>query len=293
VQASPPTTPLKVEGMPAPVQGVVYRDGTWAATGPNFMDRSASRMSVEFSERGPLKVVAQVSYVYERPEGLHRYRDGATGEDREHRYPAGEGFYRSTITVQTWKAHTTAGIDCDVYTIADEDQHAHIGNWAHAWHPSPEAAQFRETNDRPFEERQHILRIRGREGFKVLIAPYFKGKGWGDAAVSRDGELLVVSAAGDTTRIARSWHACQSDGKQAFATLGTAAAEHAGIRIEGGPTEVVIENGKAVITAHGAKGLRRVRLPGRWEAKAPLERRGDTYLLDYAGGKPEAIVLGR
>ena len=66
---------------------------------------------------------------------------------------------RLRFTGQLWKLHPTVGIDWDLYTIAGEDQQAHIGNWAHAWHPSPEQGQFRKANGRPFEERQHILRV--------------------------------------------------------------------------------------------------------------------------------------
>ena len=201
------------------------------------------------------------------------------------------GVNRLRFTGQLWKLHPTVGIDWDLYTIAGEDQQAHIGNWAHAWHPSPEQGEFRTANGRPFEERQHILRIRGSEGFKVLIAPHFRGKGRENAVVRQEGDSIVISAAGQTTEIAPSWHSYQGAGKRVLATLGAEAVERAGIRIEGGPTEVVINAGEAVITAHGIKGLRRLKLPGRWQVEAPLQKRDDMYLLDYAGGEPQTVVL--
>jgi hypothetical protein len=80
--------------LPAPVQGVLYRDGKWSATGPNGMVCLANRlvkMDVRFLEQGPLMVVAEVSYVVDHPE----YRAGSIKLR-----PAGRGFYHSTITIQ-------------------------------------------------------------------------------------------------------------------------------------------------------------------------------------------------
>ncbi len=79
--------------LPAPVQGVLYRDGKWSATGPNGLVCLANKlinMEVRFLEKGPLKVVAQVGYTVEHPE----YRYGA-----EQLKPAGRASYRCTITL--------------------------------------------------------------------------------------------------------------------------------------------------------------------------------------------------
>ncbi len=80
--------------LPAPVQGILYRDGKWTAAGPNgvvFLANQLLRMDVRFLEKGPLKTVVQVSYLVEHPE----YRYGQT-----RLAPAGRGEYRCTITVQ-------------------------------------------------------------------------------------------------------------------------------------------------------------------------------------------------
>jgi len=63
----------------APIQGIRYRDGTWTATGPNYLSRAARTMDVRLLEQGPIKVVARVAYTADQPPGA---------------------YYRSTIEVQ-------------------------------------------------------------------------------------------------------------------------------------------------------------------------------------------------
>ena len=60
----------KSDAIPAPIQGIRLRDGTWAATGPNRIKLSAGlrKMRVRFVEKGPLKVVVEVEYEVDRGE---------------------------------------------------------------------------------------------------------------------------------------------------------------------------------------------------------------------------------
>ncbi len=60
----------KPGAVPAPVQGIRLRDGAWAATGPNpiKLDGLFKKMQVRFVEKGPLKVVVEVSYDVDRLE---------------------------------------------------------------------------------------------------------------------------------------------------------------------------------------------------------------------------------
>jgi hypothetical protein len=87
--------------LPAPIQGLLLRDGQWYGRGPNWLDYQsaadwtkqtvATGMSVTFRERGPLTTVVQVAYRFEHPELLY----GQTSLK-----PAGPGYYTSTITLQ-------------------------------------------------------------------------------------------------------------------------------------------------------------------------------------------------
>jgi hypothetical protein len=76
-----------------PIQGILYRDGTWTATGPNRLEVAGklTSMTVRFVESGPLKVVVEVSYAIDRPPLEY---------GSKLLIPAGDGFYRSTIEIQ-------------------------------------------------------------------------------------------------------------------------------------------------------------------------------------------------
>jgi hypothetical protein len=89
--------------------------------------------------------------------------------------PLNRGIHRFRFNGQQWPKHPAGGVNFDLFIVADEPQQALIGNWAHAWHPGREVQEFQSANDRPFEERQHILRIRGKSGFRVVLAVWPKG----------------------------------------------------------------------------------------------------------------------
>jgi hypothetical protein len=52
----------------APIQGLKLPDGTWTATGPNDLNIAgdAKTMTVDVSERGPLRVTVEVRYELDR-----------------------------------------------------------------------------------------------------------------------------------------------------------------------------------------------------------------------------------
>ncbi|MCY3020839.1 MAG: hypothetical protein NTW87_17620 [Planctomycetota bacterium] len=108
-----------------------------------------------------------------------------------------------SFTGQSWKAHPTQGVDWDVVVIAAEEQQCQIGNWAHTWHPGNETGAFQRANGRGFEERQHILRIRGKGGFKVLILPCRKGERPPGLKVETEGEAVKITLGGQTTILAK------------------------------------------------------------------------------------------
>jgi hypothetical protein len=110
------------------------------------------------------------------------------------------GVNRLGFTGQAWPAHPTKGIEWEIYVVADEPQQVLVGNWAHAWHPGPETRQFLDANGRSFEERQHILRLRGTNGFRVLLVPYLKGRRPADLDVKLAGDRIAVTVDGYSVR---------------------------------------------------------------------------------------------
>jgi hypothetical protein len=124
------------------------------------------------------------------------------GGDRQELPSAGEvfklgaGVQRLGFTGRKWPAHPTGGVDWDVFVLSSEPVEGLIGNWAHTWHPGGDAHQFEQANGRPFEERQHILRLRSRAEFSVVLAVWPKGKRPQGLEVSRDGMVVSVAVPG-------------------------------------------------------------------------------------------------
>jgi len=114
----------------APIQGILYRDGTWTATGPNSLEVSshATDMTVRFVERGPLKVVVEVAYTI------------------------GNGYYRSTIEIQAGQpsilieddTDTDLRYSLDIYHGLEPDQARYRG------HHSTSIANGREADGRQY-----------------------------------------------------------------------------------------------------------------------------------------------
>jgi len=113
------------------------------------------------------------------------------------------GVNRLGFTGQKWKAHPSQGVDWGVFVLTAEEQQCQIGNWAHTWHPGNETGAFQKANGRAFEERQHILRVRGKGGFRALIVPYRKGEAIADLKVETEGAAVKITGGGQTTVLAK------------------------------------------------------------------------------------------
>jgi len=113
-------------------------------------------------------------------------------------FPLSPGVNRLGFTGQTWKGHPTEGVDWDVYLVPTEPQQAHVGNWGNQ--ASSSAGLFQASQGRPYEERQHILRVRGTGSFTTVIVPWKKGKKPEGLEVStNDGAITVKTATSRVT----------------------------------------------------------------------------------------------
>ncbi len=87
-------------------------------------------------------------------------------------------------------------IDWDIHVFTSAPAAFSLGNWGHAWHPAREQNQFRQANGRPFEESQHLLRIRTTGSIVYLIVPWRKDAAAHRPSVTIDGRRLRLEAAG-------------------------------------------------------------------------------------------------
>jgi hypothetical protein len=79
------------------------------------------------------------------------------------------------------------GVDFEVFVVAQEAQQALLGNWADRWTQQSVAK---------WEERQHILRIRGTGSFRVVIVPFRAGQRPADLKLEVGPRNLTVTANG-------------------------------------------------------------------------------------------------
>jgi hypothetical protein len=174
-------------------------------------------------------------------------------------------------------------IDWDLFQIANEHQQVLIGNWGHRWTPGLEQNQFRNANGRSFEERQHIFRLRGSEAFDVLLLPYRKGEARSGLKVTSSDGITTVDAPGEQLVYSADYYYYQNAQQQVLSTFTAETAARNGLEISGGPTEVVVRNGRATLTIHGERGQRRIKLPGAYFAARTVDA-DQRYLPNLLSG---------
>jgi len=136
----------------APIQGILYRNGTWTAIGPNNLEASGKTtgMAVRFLESGPLKVIVEISYSFERPDLIY---------GGKLLIPRGDGFYRSTIEIQAGQPSILIEDDTDtdlryslnIYHGLDPDQARYRGHHSTSIQNGhePDGRQYRLGHERP------------------------------------------------------------------------------------------------------------------------------------------------
>jgi hypothetical protein len=184
-------------------------------------------------------------------------------------------------------------IDWDLYTDCDTPLQAAVGNWGNTWIPSTELGQFRKAQGKPYEERQHILRLRGSDRIRTLILPYRKGERPNPCAVERMGDALVVREGDGALIITDAGCAAAYKTRKSLVSYGADPVEGLGMRVSGGPVEVVLDGKAGTLTVLGAPGARTVILPAGWTPAKSTAVTAKTGVLtvSYNGGAPLVVAL--
>jgi hypothetical protein len=165
-------------------------------------------------------------------------------------------------------------IDWDLYidvSAAGATTHSSLGHWSHPWHPTPDISDFRKAQNREFEESQQILRLRGADGFRVLVLPRRKSDPRRLTPTSTADGAYVIEGDDYQLTLSRTQAAFRSKSLVSLTTFTGAPANADDIRIAGGPAEVrfVGDSGsiQAIATADGENPARQITLPSGWQAK--------------------------
>jgi hypothetical protein len=102
-------------------------------------------------------------------------------------FPLANGVSRLSFTGQF-------GIDFELFVIASEPQSGLLGNWADTW---------TQQSGKNWEERQHILRIRGSGPFQLVVVPFRTGQRPADLKLEVADTGVVLTANGTTVLLAR------------------------------------------------------------------------------------------
>lgn len=207
------------------------------------------------------------------------------------------GLSRFRFQGQEWNAHPTRGADWDVYELSAEPLSANLGNWAHTWAPSREQSEFQAANGRSFEERQHILRVKGSGTFRTFILPFRKGERPSDLQVTAADTQLVVRTGDQILLVDDHSYTYTNLQKRVLTTFSTNSASAFGFTLSGGPTELVLENNRAYVTSHGGHARRVLSGPPDWTvarvagqilpATVPI----NPLNIDYTADQPQTVVL--
>lgn len=173
--------------------------------------------------------------------------------------------HKFDFTGINWVDHPAGGIDFEVYSEANVAQSATLSEWAHTFIPIPEAQEFLATNSSSFEERQQMLRIRGKEHFYTIMVPYYKGLRPNNLSVNKSGNVLTVSCDDFTFETNLYYSTYTSSGKKVLTTFNSQSLTFANSTISGGPMELEVYTDTIIARLHGATGDREVTLPaGNW-----------------------------
>jgi hypothetical protein len=185
------------------------------------------------------------------------------------------------------------GIDWDLYTDAAAPLQACLGSWANRWHPSTEQGQFQRSQGRPYEERQYLLRVRGQDALRLILLPYRKGERPAPLEVVPGPAGVVVRSGPLTLTLGAHGYRCSRGVRQSLTAFDAQGVETAGLRVAGGPAELILDGTGGQLTLSGPAGARKIRLPGGWSlAASPTARKADgDWLVNYAGGKPLTLKV--
>jgi len=176
-------------------------------------------------------------------------------------------------------------IDWDLYTDAATPMQAEIGNWGEKWHPSTEQSQFAKAQHRPFEERQHILRLRGQDRIRTILLPYRKGARPDLLTVEKQETATIIHDGEMTVTLSDHGYTCVRGDTQSLTAFDSEPVDGLGMHIQGGAAEIALGKDSGTLTLSGAPGERKIVLPKHWRlaANQAVTADGDGWTVKYAG----------
>jgi hypothetical protein len=181
------------------------------------------------------------------------------------------------------------GVDWDLHVSVPRPARAQVGEWAHRWHPTREAVEFQQAHGRPFEERQHILRILGEDAFDLLLLPYRRAAGGAGVDVHESNGGTELTSPGWRLWLVEGGHVFRDGRRTVVTATGESPMSGEGVTLAGGTVEVTLEDDTVSVVLHGEPGARRIFLPEDCELDGVQGSGQGRWRLDYDGSAPVEI----
>lgn len=181
------------------------------------------------------------------------------------------------------------GVDWDLHVRGTGPLLAQLGEWAHAWHPTPEADEFRRAQGRPFEERQHVLRLLGGEAFEMVMVPWRSGDSGAPVDVRQAGEVTELVRPGSRLWLRAGGHVFRGASRLVVTATGGEAVDADDVAVSGGPAEVAIDGRSVRVTLLGVPGLRRIALPAGCTLDGAAADPSGAWTVEHRGGGPVTV----
>ncbi len=181
------------------------------------------------------------------------------------------------------------GVDWDLFLWLPAKGQAHIGQWAHAWHPGREAGEFQRAQGRRFTESQYVLRVLGTTAFDVVLVPRRKGA-TPDSVIVRDrGDAVELVRAASRLRLHESGYVLDDAERLVVTAVGEAPLRAAGVAVAGGATEIAVTRHSVRVTPRGPAGRRWIHLPGDCVLEGLAPASGGVWVVEHTGGEPVQV----
>lgn len=192
-----------------------------------------------------------------------RIHDGARKElpeaTREKNLPPGWNSF--SFKGQKWKTHPSGGINWDLYTYTGAPTSYTFSQWTNTWQNSQEVAEFQQTNGKPYEEMQQIMRWRSTKPFLAVITPFSKDGTALKSEIAGPGAIILKSIKRKYT--IRSSYCIVDDNAEGktILFLSEAATEAEGISCTGGNAAITIKGNEVRLRISGKSRKLKLTLP--------------------------------
>lgn len=178
------------------------------------------------------------------------------------RMPANWNYFK--FHGQNWPLHNTNGIDWDLYTYCESPLQASAAYWATNWQNTTEQSEFSQSNKRPYEEAQQILRLNHKGLITTILLPRFKGRPANQIIPDQNSSNILIKHSTWTLQLFSSgfvMHNLNTGSRMSGLFSSGTALSTKNISISGGPQEVIVQNNIITIQVAGNAGERIIEWP--------------------------------